>query len=76
VDATMIQETVDPPRGLPLPPAVPVDWYVAPSEIRGIEVYKNPNEAPSQFQVGFAGGCPVVAIWTDRGLRLGKYRLQ
>jgi hypothetical protein len=46
---------------------VPLSAYVHPGQIRGIEVYRTPAEAPSEAQEAFMGDCPVVLIWTDVG---------
>ena len=53
---------------------VRVDSYVAPDEIRAIEIYRNPSNAPSEYQRPFMRDCPVVLIWTDFGFGFRKQR--
>ena len=44
----------------------PIDNYVVPSEIHGIEVYSRSSELPTEFS-GSDSRCGVIAIWTKRG---------
>jgi hypothetical protein len=53
---------------------VRVDSYVRPDEIRAVEVYRNPSNAPSEYQRPFMRDCPVVLIWTDFGFGFRKRR--
>jgi hypothetical protein len=57
--------------------AVPLDDYVTPSEVRAVEVYRYPAQAPPQYQTStFMGECPVLLVWTDWGFKTGKWRPQ
>jgi len=85
VDGTMIQETVESGGrlGRGSIPMVPVDANVPASNIRAVEFYRRPREAPPQYQAilsvetrtrtmggnsGSSGGeCPIILIWTDWG---------
>jgi len=54
--------------GIPMPPPVPgfpedVNTFVKPRDIRGIEVYTSPSQAPAQYRQP-AMDCGVVMIWT------------
>ena len=53
---------------------VRVDSYVAPDEIRAVEIYRNPSNAPSEYQRPFMRDCPVVLIWTDFGFGFRRPR--
>jgi hypothetical protein len=44
---------------------VPISSYVSPDAILGVEVYRNPAQAPPEFQRPFMEDCPVVLIWTN-----------
>jgi hypothetical protein len=44
---------------------VPINSYVSPDAILGIEVYRNPAQAPPEFQRPFMADCPIVLIWTN-----------
>ena len=50
--------------------AVPIDQYVTPSEIAGVEVYARGMFAPPQFQPPgdpTASKCAIVVFWTKHG---------
>jgi len=50
--------------------AVPIDQYVAPAEIAGVEVYARGMFAPPQFQPPgdpTAAKCAIVVFWTKHG---------
>ncbi len=50
--------------------AVPIDQYVTPVEIAGVEVYARGMLAPPQFQPPgdpTAGKCAIVVFWTKHG---------
>ena len=47
---------------------VRVDSYVSARDIRAVEIYRNPSNAPPEYQRPFMLDCPVVLIWTDFGL--------
>jgi hypothetical protein len=52
--------------------AVPVDQYVTPAEIAGVEVYARGMFAPPQFQPPgdpMATKCAIVVFWTKHGGR-------
>ena len=53
---------------------VRVESHVAPDEIRAVEIYRNPSNAPSEYQRPFMRDCPVVLIWTDFGLGFRRPR--
>lgn len=50
--------------------AAPIDQYVTPAEIAGVEVYARGMFAPPQFQPPgdpTAGKCAIVVFWTKHG---------
>lgn len=50
---------------------VPISSYVTPDAILGIEVYRNPAQAPPEYQRPFMEDCPIVLIWTNRSFGIG-----
>ena len=48
----------------------PVNAHVSASRVRAVEVYRNPANAPADYQEAFMGPCPVLLIWTDHGFDL------
>lgn len=72
VDGEMIRDTI-PSQGSRRG-GIALDQNVMASSVRAVEVYRNPHQAPSEFQTGFMGDCPVVVIWTDYGFGLGRMR--
>lgn len=72
VDGVQIRDIV-PPRPGQIG-GVAVDQNVRAMTIRAVEVYRNPSQAPSEFQTTFMDACPVVVIWTDFGLGLVRSR--
>lgn len=52
----------------PLPGDAPINHYVSPDEIVGIEVYSGSSEVPAQFNSSrFTARCGVVMLWTRFG---------
>jgi hypothetical protein len=47
---------------------VPVDDYVNPQEVEGIEVYRGESDTPAEFTSRWVQ-CGTVVIWTRRGFR-------
>ena len=72
VDGVLIRDIV-PPRPGQIG-GVAVDQNVRATTIRAVEMYRNPSQAPSEFQTTFMDACPVVVIWTDFGLGLERSR--
>lgn len=47
----------------------PVNYYISPEEVVGVEVYRGSSEIPSQFNSSMTNSrCGVVVVWT----RVGK----
>ena len=53
---------------------VRVDSHVSARDIRAVEIYRNPSNAPSEYQRPFMLDCPVVLVWTDFGLGFRRPR--
>jgi vitamin B12 transporter len=52
----------------PLPSDQPINHFVAPEEVIGIEVYAGSSEIPAQFNSSrFNSRCGVIVIWTRYG---------
>ena len=52
----------------PLPPDQPINDFVSPHEVIGIEVYSGSSEIPAQFNNSrFNSRCGVIVIWTRYG---------
>lgn len=52
----------------PLPPDQPINDYVSPDEVIGVEVYGGSSEIPAQFNSSrFNSRCGVIVIWTRYG---------
>ena len=52
----------------PLPGDAPINHYVSPDEVVGIEVYSGSSEVPAQFNSSrFTARCGVVMLWTRFG---------
>jgi carboxypeptidase-like protein/TonB-dependent receptor-like protein len=52
----------------PIPADQPIDHFVAPEEVVGVEVYSGSSEIPAQFNSSrFNSRCGVVVIWTRIG---------
>jgi hypothetical protein len=52
----------------PLPNDQPIDHYISPEEVIGVEVYSGSSEIPAQFNVSrFNSRCGVIVIWTRDG---------
>lgn len=49
---------------------VPIDDYVHPGDVEGIEVYRGESDTPAEFMTRWVG-CGTVVIWTRRGGRRG-----
>lgn len=47
-------------------PPEPIDNFVSPAEIVGMEVYRGASEVPAEFG-GSVGRCGAVVIWTGSG---------
>ena len=65
-DANLQQETIELGFG------VPVSSYVQPELIMGVEVFRNPANAPFEYQYAFMPDCPVVLIWTNLSFGIGR----
>jgi hypothetical protein len=46
----------------------PIDDYVNPQEVEGIEVYRGESDTPAEFSTRWVQ-CGTVVIWTRRGFR-------
>lgn len=46
---------------------VRIDAFVRAESVRAVEVYRNPAQAPPEFQQAFMPDCAVVVIWTTHG---------
>jgi hypothetical protein len=51
---------------------VPIGSYVDPAQIMGVEVFRNPAQAPPEFQHAFMPDCPVVLVWTNYSFGIGS----
>lgn len=51
----------------PIPPDFPINQYVSPDEVVGVEVYAGSSEIPAQFNSSKQSRCGVVVIWTRVG---------
>lgn len=49
-------------------PDMPIDDYVNPAEVEGIEVYRGESDTPAEFTTRWVQ-CGTVVIWTRRGFR-------
>lgn len=52
----------------------PVNAHVSASKVRAVEVYRDPANAPPEYQRSFMGPCPVLLIWTDHGFEVREAR--
>jgi hypothetical protein len=60
---------------MPLPRDVPVNYYISPEEVVGIEVYNGSSEIPSEFNSSqYNSRCGVVVVWTRVGRDPGPSR--
>ena len=50
----------------PMPPDYPINTYVAPEDVVGVEVYSS-SEIPAQFNSSRHARCGVIVIWTRVG---------
>ena len=48
---------------------VSIDSFVPVYSLQAVEVYRNPQNAPAEFQEGLIADCPVIMLWTDHGFR-------
>jgi hypothetical protein len=51
----------------PMPPDFPINNYVAPEDVVGVEVYAGSSEVPAQFNSSRHSRCGVIVIWTRVG---------
>ena len=51
---------------------VPVSSYVSPNLIMGVEIFRNPANAPFEFTYAFMPDCPVILIWTNHSFGIGR----
>ena len=51
----------------PIPSDLPINSYVSPDEVVGVEVYAGSSEIPAQFNSSKSSRCGVVVIWTRSG---------
>jgi hypothetical protein len=52
----------------PIPADHPINHFVAPEEVVGVEVYNGSSEIPAQFNSSrFNSRCGVIVIWTRHG---------
>jgi Carboxypeptidase regulatory-like domain/TonB-dependent Receptor Plug Domain len=51
----------------PLPNDVPINQYVSPDEVVGVEVYSGSSEIPAEFNSSKQSRCGVIVIWTRIG---------
>jgi hypothetical protein len=51
-----------------------IDSYVTAGSVRAVEVYRNPMNAPPEYQRAFMEDCAVILIWTDFGFGFGKHK--
>ena len=51
----------------PLPNDTPINQYVSPDEVVGVEVYSGSSEVPAEFNSSKQARCGVIVIWTRIG---------
>ncbi len=51
----------------PIPVDLPINEFISPEEVFGIEVYSGSSEVPAQFNSSVKGRCGVVVVWTRVG---------
>jgi hypothetical protein len=52
----------------PIPSDQPINHFVSPEEVVGVEVYNGSSEIPAQFNASrFNSRCGVIVIWTRHG---------
>lgn len=51
----------------PIPPDFPINNYVSPEDVVGVEVYSGSSEIPAQFNSSKSSRCGVIVIWTRVG---------
>jgi hypothetical protein len=51
----------------PMPPDFPINTYVSPEDVVGVEVYSGSSEVPAQFNSSRHSRCGVIVIWTRVG---------
>jgi hypothetical protein len=55
----------------PMPPDHPINNYVVPEDVVGVEVYSS-SEIPAQFNMSRHARCGVIVIWTRVGPEAGR----
>jgi hypothetical protein len=68
VDGMRVNEPAMPGSRVPVRHDPPIDDYVNPEEVEGIEVYRGESDTPAEFSTRWVQ-CGTVVIWTRRGFR-------